>query len=218
MPVGGIGRKHFRLEKQVALIQGHGVVCVIYPCLQCPCLLEDHQFNPNCTTCKGTGRFYPPNASYSTTLLMHQEDSRREYNEPGTWLSGSIRASILPGVRLCERDLVLLMDIRDTYTDEVLIRALDDQVRFTHGVVLEMVADRDTVYRPGIDYVFTPPNTVAWIPGGHAPPYGMQYSVKYSAYPEFLVVNDSPRLRVEHRIPQSQEVLLMRVDKLRKDF
>jgi hypothetical protein len=215
---GLLGQRHFDLAKQVAFIQGHGATCVIFPVLQCPCLLADRQFSPTCPSCHGTGRLYPPETAYSTTLLLHREDSRRTFEDAGTWTSGTIRATILPDVRLCERDKVRLLDITDTFTDEVLTRGVDDTLRFQHGVVLRLVADRDRVYRPGIDYGPAQGGEVPWLPGGSAPAFLSQYSVKYDAEPEFLVVNDTPRLRVEYHVPQSQEVVLMRLDKLSDDF
>ena len=214
---GRLGSKHFTLDKQRAMIEGHGTQVIVFPVLQCPCLLDDRQFSPTCATCHGTGRMYPPATAFSTTLLLHQEDSRRTFEDPGTWTSGTIRASVLPGVRLCERDKVRWLDITDTFTDEVLTQGVDDTLRFRAGVVLHLVADRDRVYRPDIDYRLAPPNTVAWLPGGQAPAFLSQYSVKYDALPEYLVVNDTPRLRVEGRVPQSQEVLLCRLDRLDRE-
>jgi hypothetical protein len=215
---GGIGITHFHVDRQRALIQGHGQLVVVFPVLTCACLLDDRQHDPTCATCHGTGRFYPPSAAYTTTLLLHHEDSKRIFEEPGTWTQGVLRASILPGVRLCERDRVQLMDILDVFADEVLTRGLDDRVRFTADVHLLVVADRERVYTPGVDYVLTPPATVTWHSTGTQPAFGSQYSVKYEAAPLFLVVNDAPRLRVEHRIPQAQEVVLMRLDRLAEDF
>jgi hypothetical protein len=215
---GRLGRKHFRLENQRAMIEGHGTQVVVFPVLQCPCLLDDRQFSPICPTCHGSGRYYPEGGAYSTVLLLHQEDSQRTFEDPGTWTSGTIRASVLPGIRLCERDKVRLLDITDSYADEVLTRGVDDTVRFTAGVTLRLVADRGTVYRQGIDYHLAPPATIAWLPTGQAPAFLGQYSVKYEALPEYLVVNDSPRLRVEYHVPQSQEVVLCRLDKLREDL
>jgi hypothetical protein len=217
MQHGLLGRKHFILDKQIAMIEGHGTTCAIFPVLQCPCLLEDRQFNPVCESCHGSGRLYLPGTAYSTTLLLHQEDSRRTFEDAGTWTSGTIRASVLPGIRLCERDRVVMLDITDTFADEVLTKGLDEQVRFRHGVHLDLVADRERVYRPGVDYLLALPATVTWVAGGVAPSFGAQYACKYSAHPEFLVVNDTPRLRVEGHVPQSQEVLLMRLDKLREE-
>lgn len=217
LTTGKLGKKHLTLDKQRAMIEGHGTQVVVFPVLQCPCLLDDRQFSPTCTTCHGTGRFYPPATAFSTMLLLHQEDSRRTFEDAGTWTSGTIRASVLPGMRLCERDKVRLLDITDTFADEVLTQGVDDRLRFSAGVVLRMVADRDRVYREGVDYALTPPSTVAWLPGGQAPAFFSQYSVKYDALPEYLVVNDTPRLRVEYHVPQSQEVLLCRLDRLDRD-
>lgn len=215
---GRLGKSHFSLEKQVAMIQGHGTTVIIQPVLQCPCLRAERQFDPLCHSCHGTGRLYRPEATYTTTLLMHQEASAREFQEPGTWLAGSIRASVLPGVRLCERDKVRMVDIRDVANDEALCRGIDDTVRFTSGIQIDLIADLATAYRPGIDYTLTPPHTIQWVAGGNAPAFGAPYSVRYSYYPEYLIVNDSPRLRVEHRVPQSQEVIMLRLDKLSEDF
>jgi hypothetical protein len=211
------GTTHFRRTAQRAFIAGHGTQVLVFPVLQCPCLTEERQFDPLCPTCQGNGRFYPPNLEYTTTLLLHHETSARTFLEPGTWEQGMIRATVLEGVSLCERDLVRWLDIREVFNDEVLTKGLADRVRFRAGVDLLLVADRTQVYRPGVDYVLTPPSTVTWVPGGQAPALASQYSVRYAAYPEFLVVQDSPRLRVEHRLPQSSEVLLLRLDKLTAD-
>jgi hypothetical protein len=151
-------------------------------------------------------------------LLLAQETSHRAYNDPGTWTDGHIHASILPGISLCERDKVQLLDIRETFSDEVLVRGMDDSMRFDAGVILNVVADLTRTYTPGLDYVLQPPNVVSWLPGGQAPAFGDQYSVKYSAFPLYLVVNDSPRLRVEHGTPQAQEVFMVRLDRLSEDF
>jgi hypothetical protein len=211
---GLLGQTHFRLDKQHAFIQGHGEQVLIFPVLQCPCLLADRQFDPNCPSCKGTGRFYPPGTAYSTVLLLVQEHSRRTFNEPGTWMPGTIQASILPGVRLCERDKVRRLDITETFTDEVLTRGLDDTVRFPSNVHLDLVADRERVYQADQDYVLTPPATVTWLAGGTAPAFLQQYSCKYSANPEYLVTPDNPRSRVEYHVPQAQVVVLTRLDYL----
>ena len=213
---GRLGRTHFSLDRQIAFIQGHGTQVVVFPVLQCPCLRAERQFDPLCASCHGTGRYYPPHTAYPTMLLLHQEDSQREFHDPGTWLTGTIRATVMPGIRLCERDKIQWADIKDVFTDETLVKGIDDVVRFSAGVEILLVADREQVYRPGVDYILTPPNTLSWVSGGQSPAFMAQYAVKYEAFPEFLVVNDIPRLRVEHRLPQSQEVILMRLDKIQE--
>lgn len=213
-----LGQVHFHLDLQTAFIVGHGTQCLVSPVLQCPCLTAERQFSPICPTCHGTGRYYPAGAQYSTMLLTQQETSKRTFLDAGSWTAGSIMASVLPGVRLCERDKVRMVDITDSFVDETLVRGMDDAVRFRYGVELLVAADLTTVYTPGVDYVLAPPGTVSWLPGGRSPAFMTQYAVRYNAQPEFLVVNDSPRLRLEHRIPQAQEVVLMRLDKLSEDF
>lgn len=209
---GRVGTRHFDLNKQIAMIEGHGTAVSVSPCLSCPCVVEEGQFDPNCRTCHGTGRFYPPSAAYATMLLLVHESAERTFQETGSWISGTIQASVLPGIRLAERDRVTMLDIKATYADEVLTRGLDDTLRFAVGVTLKLVADREYVYRPALDYSLAAPNTVAWTLGGTQPAFGTQYSVSYEACPEFLVVPQTPRLRVEHRRPQSQRVVLMRYD------
>lgn len=218
MSSGGFGATHFSLPHQRAFILGHGTRCLVYAVLQCPCVGDEGQFSPLCSACQGTGRFYPPGQAYATTMLLHRESSLRAYLEPGTWTDGMVRATILVETHLCERDRVESIEIKDVFTDEVLVKGLDDQVRFTRGVELLLVADRAQIYRLGIDYVLTPPNLVTWLPGGQSPAFGAKYAVKYKAFPEYLVVNDSPRLRIEHGVPQSQEVILLRLDKVTKDL
>lgn len=215
-PSGRLGTTHFRLAKQRAMIQGHGEHVLVFPVLQCPCLLADRQFNPICPTCHGTGRLYPPGTAYSTTLLLVHEHSSRTYNEPGTWIPGTLQASILPGVRLSERDKVRRVMCRESFVDEVLTRGLDETVRFPAGVQLEVIADRERVYQAGRDYVLQPPNQVQWVAGGQAPAFGSQYSVKYAAHPEYLVTPDQPKSRLEHGTGQSQVVILTRLDYLQE--
>jgi Domain of unknown function (DUF4815) len=211
---GRLGQKHLTLDKQVAMIEGHGQQVVVFPVLQCPCLREERQFNPLCPACRGAGTLYPTVLAYATRMLLHRESSARDYLEPGTWYPGTIRASILPGILLAERDKVRMLAIRATYNDEVLVRGLDDRLRFSAGVVLRAVSDLTTVYTQGLDYRLDPPQTIAWLAGGQGPALGAQYSVRYEAYVEYLVSADLPRLRVEHDVPQSQEVVLMRLDVL----
>jgi hypothetical protein len=210
--IGLLGTTHFHLDQHRAFLKGHAEQALIFPCLQCSCLLADRQFDPNCTTCHGTGRFYPPGTAYSTTLLMVREASRRTFNEPGTWIPGTIQATMLPEVRLSDRDKVRRLDITETFSDEVLTRGVDDTVRFVSGVVLDVVADRERLYRPGIDYTLGSGGTVTWLAGGQSPSFLAQYSVKYSAFPEYLVTPDNPRSRVEFHVPQTQVVLLTRLD------
>jgi hypothetical protein len=81
-----------------------------------------------------------------------------------------------------------------------------------------LVADRQRVYLEGLDYVLTPPATITWVAGGLSPGLGQQYAIKYEAQPEYLVINDSPRLRVEYHVPQSSEVRLQRLDRLSDEF
>jgi hypothetical protein len=209
-----IGTMHFSHVREEAFIRGHGQHVAVFPCLNCPCLLEEEQFDPLCPTCHGTGRFYPPGLSFGTVMLLTDESSKRVFLDPGSWIPGSILATVLREVIVADRDKVRLLDVRDTVNDEVLIRGLDDEVRHDAGVVLELVADRDRIYRAGTDYVLIPPNVVSWLPGGYVPAVGEQYSVRYSFLPEFLVVGDTPRLRVEHSVKQASEVMLLRLDKV----
>jgi hypothetical protein len=211
---GRLGQRHFNLDKQHALIGGHGVTCVVIPTLACPCVRAEGQFDPNDAHCRGTGRWPQPSLQYIVTLGLIAESSKRDYHEAGSWIEGSILCLVPPDVMLADRDLVRMLDTKDVFDDEVLQRGVHDAVRFIEGVSLLMVADFDGVYRPGIDYVLTPPNVVTWLPGGQSPGAGKRFSVRYEAYAEYLSFLDSPRLRVEGHVAQSQEVRLLRLDKL----
>jgi hypothetical protein len=216
--IGMLGTTHFHLDRHRAFIRGHGQQAVISPVLQCPCLLDDHQFNPVCPTCHGTGRFYP-DLTFVTTFLGVREASERTYNEAGTWTGGGeLQVTLLPSIRLYERDKVRLVAIKEVFADEVLVHGLDDTVRFRYGVEVYVVADRSTVYRQQVDYVLTLPATITWLAGGRSPGLGQQYAIRYAAFPEYLVVPSTPRLRVEHNIQQSQVVLIQRVDKVSEEF
>lgn len=212
--VGRIGTTHFHLDRHTAFIRGHGEQVLVMPCLQCPCLLPDRQFDPNCPVCHGVGRYYPPGTAYSTTMLLVRDQSERAMESPGSWIPGTIQATLLPGVVLADRDKVRRLAVKTTFTDEILLRGDDETLRFSVGVELHIVADRTRVYRAGIDYVLMPPNSISWLPGGQAPPFMSQYSVRYQAHPDYLVSPDHPRERAEHAVPFSQVVLLHRLDML----
>src|SRR5262245_29283350 len=145
-------------------------------------------------------------------LLLVQESSRRTYNDPGTWIPGTIQASILPGLELAERDKVRRLVLKETFSDEILTKGLDETVRFTAGVQGTLVADRQRVYVQGRDYSVSPAGVVTWVPTALQPEFGMQYSIRYMAFPEYLCSPDNPRSRAEHSVPQAQVVTLNRLD------
>jgi hypothetical protein len=213
-----IGKFHFSHAREEAFIKGHGQNVAVFPCLNCPCLLDEEQFDPLCPVCHGTGRFYPPGLAFGTVMLLTDESSKRTFLEPGSWIPGTLQATVLREITIADRDKVQLLDIHDVVGDEILIRGLDEELRHTAGVALQIVADRTQVYRPGVDYALLPPNVVHWLPGGLMPGLGEQYSVRYAFSPEYLVSPDSPRLRVEHSIIQASEVILLRLDKASKDL
>jgi hypothetical protein len=211
---GRLGSTHFSLAKHTHFIQSHGTQAAIFPCEPCSCQSPTRHADPNCFACGGTGRSYPPSLHFGTHVLTTREQATHALEETGLLMTGTMRATILPGVHLAMHDMVRLVDMVDTFNDEVLTRGLDDTVRFSGSVRLERVADRRTLYTQGRDYVLTPPATIAWVAGGLAPADGALYSVRYTANPDFLVVPDDPRIRVEARIAQSQVVTLRRLDKL----
>lgn len=210
---GQFGKRHFNTDKQRAFIEGHGVTVEVVPTLSCPCLTAQGQFNPLDPHCRGTGRWEQPALAYTTTLLLVDERHMRKYTDVGTWVAGSLLAVTPPGVVLADRDVVRMMDERDTFNDEILVRGSQDKVRFQVGTIIDLVADFTQTYMQGTDYVLTPPATIGWLPG-QGPDIGTQYAVKYRAFSEWLVFNDLPGLRVEGHVPQSQHVRLMRLDKL----
>jgi hypothetical protein len=208
------GSRHLTLAKQIAMIEGHGAVVVVSPKLACPCVLPDGQADPNCRTCKGTARLYPPSAVYTTTMLLTHATTEHTYQETGQLIAGGIQASVLPDIALAHEDKVRLVDIRMVFNGEVLVKDIDDTLRFPHGVLVHLVADRERVYHAGIDYTVVPPNGIQWLPGGSAPVFAAQYAVRYSAYPVYLVSPQVLSLRIEGRRPQSRVVILDFADKL----
>jgi hypothetical protein len=209
---GGTGRL-FNTEKQRAQIRRRGTAVVIFPCVPCPCLVRERQYDPNCPTCEGTGRFYPPAQSYPTTLLAVRETSQLTYLEAGTWEAGLIHATLLPEEDLAEGDQVRFVDKKMTFR-EVLQKDLYERLRFSGGVELLLVTDLLRLYRTPQDYILSLPNTVQWQAGGEAPGFGQQYSVRYHAYADYLVQGDDPRMRISGRQVQSSEVVLRRLDRL----
>ena len=212
MPLRGrLGRRHFDTQKQIDMIQGHGTMVSVFPCVPCPCLLEEGHYDPNCIACGGNGRLYPPDRHYVTTMALVQESTQLLYLGTGTWGSGIVHASILPDIDLAENDQVRCLD-KKTVFREVLQKDVRDTLRFVSGIEIVFIVDRTTTYFPDRDYVLTAPNLITWVPGGHAPLFSQHYSVRYQAYPDYLVSGDDPRWRVEGRRPQSSEVILMRLD------
>jgi hypothetical protein len=213
----GTGRlghgRHFSLAKQQALIASHGVNVLVIPTLACPCVTTEGQYNPNDTHCRGTGRWPQEALQYALTLALIEDTGKRAYHEPGSWWEGSILCLAPPDVDVVANDLVRMTEVQDTFNDDVLQRGVRDTVRFISGVTIERVADFTGTYRAGQDYTLAPPNRIAWLPG-RGPAAQARYSVKYTAFAEYLVFLDSPRLRVEGHREQSTELRLMRLDKL----
>ena len=215
-PAGGLGRRHLDVQKQVAMIEGHGTAVYVMPKLQCPCLLEEGQPDPLCPICQGTGRMYVQANAFATTMLLTHESAEHSLQEVGFWTSGMVRASILPGIELGYEDYVRQVDLRATFNNEVLTKDLDDTLLFRYGIQIDTIADRETLYQAGLDYVLTSPNGITWVAGGRAPAMHAQYAVRYRAYPEYLVAAETPRLRIEGRRAQSRVVTLKLLEKTSK--
>lgn len=210
---GRLGRRHFDPQKQIDHIEGHGIAAYVAPCVPCPCLTAEAQFDPNCEACGGHGRFYVPGLAYTTMLLAHRESSEITYQETGLWELGLMHVTVLPDITLGPNDYVRFVDGHNVFA-EVLRKDIDDTLRFRYGVKIVFIADRTTRYRPEIDYVLTPPNIITWVAGGNAPVFESNYSIRYAAFPEYLVIPDTPRFRLEHRLVQSSEVVLRLLDKI----
>lgn len=211
---GRLGQRHFSVKKQRDMIAGHGATCLIIPTVSCPCLLKENLTDPLCANCLGSGRYPQPQLQQITTLALLQDKAKDNDYEAGTWTSGDVICLVPPEISLSQDDTVTVLDIRDTFNEEILQRGIQDKVRFQQGVVLELVLDELTVYRPTLDYILTPPATVAWVLGGNAPPTLGRYTVRYSAHPTYAVNVDNPGLRLENHTEQAQKVLLKRLDRL----
>lgn len=207
-----LGSTHFRPDAFNGLIAAHGVTCLIFPVLMCPCRTATLEPDPICPICQGTTRYYLPELAYSTTLDLQQESSQRNDLDPGLWEAGTIQANIPTGIDITTNDKIRVLAGTMTFT-ELCVRDLDDTLRFTAGVELLAVADREHgLYRANQDYRLQAPASIEWL-GQAAPLAGAQYSVRYKAYPEYLVVSDTPRMRIEHNTMQVQEVTLRLFDK-----
>jgi hypothetical protein len=213
-PLGAFGFRHFTLPRHAAFIQSHGAAVWVSPHLNCPCLMDSGQPAPLCQSCDGSGLLYPPSLAKSSVMLLTQDSPMHTLQETGFWTAGTIRATILPGIELAYQDYVRQVDVKTTFADELLMRGVDDTLSFRYGVEVLVVADRDRVYRPGADYTFVSPQTIAWVPGGQAPAFGERYSVRYRAFPEYLVSPQTPGLRIEARRAMSRVVTLQLLEKL----
>jgi hypothetical protein len=213
-PIGTFGTRHFILEKHVAFIQSHGANVWVSPHLNCPCLLDSGQPTPLCPSCDGSGRLYPPSLAYASVMLLTQDSPIHSLQETGFWTAGTIRATLLPGIELAYQDYVRQVDVKTTFADELLTKGIDDTLSFRYGVEVFVVADRTRIYRPGVDYTFSAPQSIAWVPGGQAPALGERYSVRYRAYPEYLISPETPGLRIEARRAMSRVVTLQLLEKL----
>jgi hypothetical protein len=213
-PRGGFGIRHFTLAKHVAFIQSHGAAVWVSPHLNCPCVLDSGQPAPLCPSCDGSGRLYPSSLAYASVMLLTQDSPIHTLQETGFWTAGTIRATLLPGVELAYQDYVRQVDVKTTFSDELLTKGLDDTLSFRYGVEVLVVADRSRIYRPNVDYTFAPPQSIAWVPGGQAPALGERYSVRYRAFPEYLISPETPGLRIEARRAMSRVVTLQLLEKL----
>jgi hypothetical protein len=204
---------HFDLQKQIDAIHKHGVAVWVSPHLTCSCLTESGQPALLCDGCGGTGRLYPPTLAYASTMLFQRDLPVHTLQETGFWTEGSVRATMLPGVVLGSQDYVRQLDVKNVFSNEVLIDGLDDTLTFRYGVEVEAVADRHRVYRAGGDYTVAG-HTIVWTSGGMRPGLGEKYTSRYRAYPEYLVAPPSPGVRIEHGIAQSRVVILHLLEKL----
>ena len=113
---------------------------------------------------------------------------------------------------LAYQDYVRQVDVKTTFANEILVKGLSDTLLFRYGTTVQVIADRTRLYRPG----WTILSRVTSLCGRLGAGAGLwrTITVRYQAYPGYLVSPQTPGLRIENRTAQSRVVTLHLLEKL----
>lgn len=177
--------------------------------MRCFCHGSDGQPDPNCTEHENGGWIYA--AEHTITGLVTDVSQRRELMETGVFMPGDAVFSPLTTDQVSEGDKIIFTWPLPYGQGEPLVRgggSSDDLYYEAVGGIFCMDEDR-IVYRQGVDYRFDGKSIVwAWDgKTGKAPGYGIRYTIKYTAYIEWLVFVP-PIERITHGDDLGSKVML----------
>ena len=150
-------------------------------------------------------------------------DTMRNRKEAGNWESGVAFASLPPDVPVSDMDKVVMVDDRVVINDEVLTKgklypdgATRERLRFNRIFGVDYLRTKTTAYVQGVDFSIASNGQVQWI--GNQPMPGENYTVRYSAVPEYVIFKDIPRFRRDAGVGLPFYVQLKRLDKAVPSF
>lgn len=144
-----------------------------------------------CPVCGGTGYLW--SAPQAVTVGITAMRSEREYAAPSEWEQGDVIATIgsdSPAYAAGPFDRFRLTQAALRF-NHILVRGVNDTLKYRAPVSLievwAIVGGAKTVLTAGTDFNLVG-NTIVWVSGTVAA--GQQYSVTYTARPEYFVFRD----------------------------
>jgi hypothetical protein len=185
-----------------AHIESSGHEVLWYRAIQCPCRnRQTGKAKYDCGLCDGIGfQYIDPE---TIKVVIQGRNYRKDAKTIGfvdmgtcniTWPRGKV-----PGAwdKIVEKKEIAVI------TNEILTRGQTDtlgnsreKVRHKHLISVEICVDQDGVrYAQGINFDIKNDRYIDWT--GPAPVDGKQYSLRYLAHPEYVIMSAEPMFRME---------------------
>lgn len=197
---------------QRRLTREHGEFVTLYRVMPCSCKgnPEGHP-NPICLVCGGSGRAYGM-AQDVKGLIAGLNSQDKTLLVSGVAMPGDMTFSpdVVPMIPIHDYD-VLRLRYGQPYEGDVLVRGSDDDLNYLPAAIL-LVEQHDpttgarTSYALDTDFTLSGLNLV-WL-DDHGPELGQSYTVKYSAYYDWVAYPGVTMHRIARGTSLGQRVLL----------
>lgn len=201
--------KNFDVE-----IEAHGTCVLWRRSRTCPCISRAGDPDPNCPLCLDyPGIVWDDGSEISVIAPGRKRDDR--YGEAGYWMEGMVQLTfptcVTPGHldRLEFKVGVMVIQNELHVRGEVdpLGRSLE-RLRFRHALEVEFCGARTgtapnyvlTEYASPDDFSIAAGGAIEWV-AGHGPGANVQYSMRYTARPTFLLLSPMSRDEAGNRQP-----------------
>lgn len=134
--------------------------------------------------------------------LITTRDSTKDRKEAGIWETGLANCTIPSEIIPSDMDKIIVVQDRVAINNEIFTKGSSypnsvskERLRYRKIILVEDVRTLDDVFTIGTDVdVDKTTGTILWS-GEHVPATGVQYTVRYIAVPEYLIMKNAPRFR-----------------------
>ena len=218
-PRGRDTRNHLRLSVIQNFIRSHGVNCTVRRGTTCPCVDKaTGQPRMNCGICYGVGYYFTdpiknPFCSMGSSnhrIMLNARDTKRDRKKEGGYHQSGFNESYIYTFTPSDGDLIKPAKDIEVINDESHVKGGQlangqSSERLYHedvvsvDMIIEAISNYSDVkiYTEGTHFNLNG-NLIEWVVGQDQPADGVEYKVRYTAHPSYIILNYQPYLFTEH--------------------